>query len=326
MKSRKSGKGEVLKPLKNKKYRILIISLIILAILVILILNKPSITGKVVGSKETIFSENLNIQVNESGTYEWQVKNPGAIKSLKATGAVSSNGTARVYIEKNGTKTLLFDSTKQLFDVDIHILPEYKKIMQGEKILIQNILFNLRGFGSGNVNVKYSIKDNKGNVIATQEESVYIETQAKFIRELVIPEEIKSGAYVAFVEATSNGTIVGTGSDTFEVKPKSEEPYYRQLKYYIIGLAVLVAFVILLLLGTRSYNALKKKRGIAELEKKAPLEKIEKLESELKALEFAYKAGFISKESYEKDKKRIEEKLGVFRNAAGTEDKERKGQ
>ena len=313
MKSKKSGKGEVLKPLKNKKYGILIISLIILALLVILILKNPAITGKVVLGKETIFSENLNLQVNESGTYEWQVKNPGAIKSLKATGAVSSNGTARVYIEKNGTRTLLFDSTKQLFDVDIRVLPEYKRIMQGEKILIQNILFNLRGFGSGDVNVKYSIQDNKGNVIATQEESVYIETQAKFIRELVIPEEIKSGAYVAFVEATSNGTIVGTGSDTFEVISKSEEPYYRQLKYYIIGLAVLVAFVILLLLGTRSYNALKKKRRIAELEKKAPMEKIEKLEKELKALEDAYASKFISGESYGKEKVRIEDQLKKLR-------------
>ena len=323
MKGRKSGKGEVVKSLKNKKYnRILIISSVILAMLAILILNKPAITGKVVLGKETIYSENLNLQVNESGDYEWQVKNPGSIKSLKATGAVSANGTAKVYIEKNGTRTLLFDSTKQLFDVDIRVLPEYKKIMQGEKILIQNILFNLRGFGAGNVNVKYSIKDNKGNVIATQEESVYIETQAKFIRELVIPEEIKSGSYVAFVEATSNGTIVGTGSDTFEVTSKSEEPYYRQLKYYLIGISALVAFVILLLLGIQSYNALKKKKKIAELEKKAPLEKIAKLESELKALESAYNAGFISKESYEKDRKRIEEKLGVSKNASGTGDKD----
>ena len=323
MKNKKSGKGVAVKPLKNNRYNgILIVSLIILVILAILILKNPAITGKAIFSKENIHSENLNLRVNESGVYEWQVKNPGTIKSLKVTGAVSSNGTARVYIEKNGTKTLLFDSTKQLFDVDIHVLPEYKKIMQGEKILIQNILFNLRGFGSGNVNVKYSIKDNKGNIIATQEESVYVETQAKFIRELVIPEEIKSGSYVAFVEATSNGTIVGTGSDSFEVASKSEEPFYRQLKYYIIGLVAAFAFVILLLFGVQRYNALKKKKKIVELEKKAPLEKVEKLESELKALESAYNGGFISKESYEKDRKRIEEKLGVSKNADGTGEKD----
>lgn len=310
MKIKKSGKKEVLKPTKNKRYGlVLFISVAVLVILVALALKKPSITGKAILDKETIFSENLDLKVNESGTYEWQVKKPGSIKSLKATGAVSSNGTARVYIEKNGTRQLLFDSTKQLFDVDIHVLPEYKKIMQGEKILIQNILFNLRGFGAGNVNVKYSIQDNKGNVIATQEESVYIETQAKFVRELVIPEEIKSGTYVAFVEATSNDTIVGTGSDSFEVVQKFEEPFYRQLKYYLIGIAAVVAFVILLLLGSQMYNKFKKKKKIAELEKKAPLERIEKLESELKALESAYKAGFISKESYEKDRKRIDENL-----------------
>src|SRR3989344_3812933 len=219
----------------NKKMKFdnrLLFLIIAVIILSVLIFKNPAITGQAILGKETIYSDDLSLKINESGTYEWQVKNPGNIKSLKATGSVTSNGTARVYIENNGTRQLVFDSSKQLFDVDINVLPEYKQVRQGDKILIQNVLFNLRGFGAGDVNVKYSIKDNKGNVIAAQEESVYIETQAKFIRELVIPEEIKAGIYVAFVEASSNGTIVGTGSDTFEVKAKFKEPYYQQLKFY----------------------------------------------------------------------------------------------
>ena len=283
---------------------ILIIALIFLGVF---LFQKPAITGKVVQGKETIFSENLNLEVNESGTYEWQVKNPGSIKSLKATGSVTSNGTARVYIEKNGSKYLLFDSTKQLFDIDIHVLPEYKSIFQGEKVLVQNVLFNLRGFGAGNINVRYSIKDSKGNVVAAEEETVYIETQAKFIRELIIPPEIDAGIYTAFVEAFSNSTTVGTGSDTFEIKAKYKVPYYQILKPYAIIIAAVIAFV----LGVYGINILNKKKKIAELKEKMPLERIEKLEKELNALEKAYKSGFISKESYQKEKKRIEERLGV---------------
>lgn len=300
-------KGEL-----NKKLNVhLVVFIIIIVILGISIFKKPVITAKVVLGKETIYSENLNIEKNESGTYEWQVKNPGGIKSLKATGSVSANGTARVYIEKDDEKYLLFDSTKQLFDVDIDVLPEYKKIMQGEKILVQNILFNLRGFGAGDVNVKYSIKDSKGNLIATEEETVFVETQTKFIRELVMPAEIKPGTYVAFVEASSNGTIVGSGSDTFEVKAKYKLPYYQQLRFYIIVAAVAAGLFIAAILAFYVYRVLKKKKEIEQVKKLEPMERTEKLEKELKALEEAYKSGFLSEESYKKEKKRVEERLKI---------------
>ncbi len=286
---------------------------IIIALIIVLgfvIFKRPSITGKVVSGTETVYSENLNIEKNESGTYEWQVKNPGNIKSIKATGSVTSNGTAKVYIEKNGSKLLLFDSTKQLFDVNVNVLPEYKKIAQGDELLMQIALLNLRGFGAGNVNVKYSIKDQKGNLVANQQESVYVETQAKFIRRLIIPEELKPGTYIAFVEASTD-IIVGTGSDTFEVVGKYESKYPPELKYYLIGLAVFVALVIIFVLINFGLGKFKKKREIEELKEKTAIEKIEKLDKELKALEEAQKAGFISKESYQKEKTRIEEKIGV---------------
>ena len=89
----------------GSKGAIILIMLVITVVLLgVFTSKKPVITGKVVKGTETINSENLNIKTNESGTYEWKVKNPGSIKSLKATGSVTSNGTAKVYIEKNGTK------------------------------------------------------------------------------------------------------------------------------------------------------------------------------------------------------------------------------
>lgn len=298
-----------------EKQKISVVVFLITALIIsgILLFNKPAVTGKVIEGKETVFSENLNLQVNESGTYEWNVKNPGSVKSLKMSGSVSTNGSAKVYIEKNGTRQLLFDSTRQLLDVDIRVLPEYKKVLQGGEILIQNTLFNLRGFGSGSIDVRYSIKDSKGNLIAAEEETVFIETQAKFIRKLVIPEEIKPGTYTAFVEASTNTTIAGTGSDTFEITSKSEGKYPAELRYYLIGLAAFVAFIILLLFGVRSYNILKKKKKISELKEKAPLERIDKLEKELKALEEAYKSGLISKESFDKDNQRLQDKISSLK-------------
>ena len=295
---------------RRKDYIIPIAMIIVLVILGVFLFKKPAITGKAVQGAETAYSENLYIQKNESGAYEWQVKNPGDIKSLRASGSVTSNGTAKVYVEKNGTKYLLFDSTKQLFDVDVHVLPEYKKIFQGDEILLQITLLNLRGFGSGNVNAKYSIKDSKGNLIASEQEPIFVETQAKFIRKLEIPAEIAPGTYVAAVEASTN-VVVGSGSDTFEVMPKYKFENQIELKYYLIGSAALVALAILFILGIYGFRALRKKKEITEIKEKMPLERIEKLEKELKALEEARKTGFISEESYQKEKKRIEERIGA---------------
>jgi len=42
-------------------------------------------------------------------------------------------------------------------------------------------------------------------------------------------------------------------------------------------------------------------------------EKSQKLRNELDALEKAYKSGFISEESYQKDKKRVEDKLNSLK-------------
>ncbi len=305
------AKSKKSKKQKNQHKYLLILSIIFIIMIGLLVFKKPSVTGKVVSGTETIYSDNLNIKASENGTYEWNIKNPGSIKSIKATGSVTSNGTAKVYIENNGTKVLLFDSTKQLFDVNVNVLPDYKSIGQGDEILMQIVLLNLRGFGSGNLNVKYSIKDQKGNLVASQQEITYVETQAKFIRKLLIPPELNPGTYVAFVEASTNSNIVGTGSDTFEVKGKTESNYPPELKNYLIVLAGFMGFIIVAVLANYLVGIRKKKKEIAEFKEKSITDKIEKLEKELKALEEARKAGFISEESYQKEKKRVEDKIGI---------------
>ena len=286
---------------------IVIVALGVALILFKTLLSKESgVTGKVVQGEQTVFSENLKLVVNESGTYEWKVNNPGSIKSLKATGAVSPNGSAKVYIEKQGKRTLLFDSTKQLFDIDISVLPEYKKAFVGDEILVQIIMFNLRGFGSGNVNARYFIRDGKGNIVATQEETIFVETQAKFVRKLTIPGEIKPGTYLASVEVLSNKTAVGAGSDTFEIKPKYEDTYPPELKYYTYILAALVGIAIITVLSVIVFRNMTMKKKIIEITEKESSDKLNKMDAELKALEEAYSSKYLSEDSYMKDKTRIE--------------------
>src|SRR3989344_1723078 len=168
------------------------------------------ITGKSFYEKESEHSEKVSLLFNGTGTYQWSPETEGNLKSLRASGSVTTNGSAKVYIEKDGVKYVLFDSTRHLFDIDIHVLPEYKRIYGGDEVLIQIVLFNLRGFGSGNVTVAYSIKDEKGNLIALEKENVYVETQAKFVRKLVMPSDISPGTYFAYVEVNEK-TLLGSG-------------------------------------------------------------------------------------------------------------------
>lgn len=308
---------------KDNKINIAIILVAIIAIIALgsFMIPKPAITGFFIITKETTHSDNLNLVVNESKNVSWFLKNPGDIKSIKATGGVSRNGSAKVYLEKDGKKILIFDSTKQLFDVNVQVLPDYKKIFQGDELLVQIILFNLRGFGSADVSVKYSIKDTIGNLIAVEEEIVSVETQAKFVRKLLIPSDLKPGTYTAFVEVTTPDGLVGTSSDSFEVSAKYEKTYPLQIKYYLIGVAVLFVLAIIVILSLQVSKKLKKKKDIMELKEKIPEEKAQKLEKELKAVESMHKSGFISSESYKRRKEKIEEKLKRLKRTETKEEK-----
>ena len=81
---------------------------VILLIITSIILFKPEITGYVILSQEKTYESSLNLKINESMNYTWQVDNPGEITSIMATGNIIGNGTVKVYIEKDGRKYLLY--------------------------------------------------------------------------------------------------------------------------------------------------------------------------------------------------------------------------
>ena len=189
------------------------------------------------------------------------------------------------------------------------MLPDYKNILQGDELLIQIILFNLKGFGNVDVDVKYSIKDTAGSFIASEEEMVNVETQAKFVRKLIIPSDLKPGNYVAFVEVKTPDNAIGTSSDLFTVKARYEKTPSPNLKYYILGIAASLILLVFGVIFAAIYKKMKEKARFAQLKENIPLEKKEKLEKELKSLGEAYASGFISEESYKNSKERLEKML-----------------
>ena len=221
-----------------------------------------------------------------------------------------------------GTSTIIFtiieiESAKPLFDVDVEVLPEYKIILPGSDIFLEVSLFNVRGFGRVDVILEYSIRDFQGKIWAMEEETVAVETQAKFTREILVPSDIPPGTYVSTVRVIFEDSV-GISSDLFEVRAKAIRLYPIVIKdftfFLLLGIIVVIiitAFVIFELYVPRRKHIPK---TIEEEEKIIRNEeKIKKLNKELSALEQAYNAKFISEGSYNKHKERIEGQLKKLR-------------
>ncbi|HIH92025.1 TPA: hypothetical protein HA281_04425, partial [Candidatus Woesearchaeota archaeon] len=91
--------------------RIPLISMLIFVLLGLGLYHfSPQITGFV--TKEFAYSEPANLVVASSGSYQWTPENAGELLSLRIDGSLTNNGTARVYLESNGAKKLVFDSSR----------------------------------------------------------------------------------------------------------------------------------------------------------------------------------------------------------------------
>jgi|TARA_B100001971_G_scaffold215131_1_gene258045 hypothetical protein len=71
----------------------------------------PAITGFVTVTKQFNYTDEVNLEFSESGTYVWDLANPGNLKSIKISGSMVE-GEAKVYIEDDGVRYLIFDSSK----------------------------------------------------------------------------------------------------------------------------------------------------------------------------------------------------------------------
>ena len=124
---------------------------------------------------------------------------------------------------KESTKEILLiievKTKKVIFDVSLDILPKYKEIFAGEKIVFQITIFNLGEVKEAEVLINYLIKDFEGNTLHSKEETITIENQASFSRTIKTPENIKPEDYLLVIQTKYDGTV-GTASEIFRIKNK----------------------------------------------------------------------------------------------------------
>src|SRR3990172_896796 len=73
---------------------------------------KPTITAFITAGRQFSYNDTLNLAVNESGSYDWIMQNPGLLKSLKVSGLIENKGSAKVYLEIGNSSYLVFDSSQ----------------------------------------------------------------------------------------------------------------------------------------------------------------------------------------------------------------------
>lgn len=86
--------------------------LIIMMIISTFLFYESGITSLVVANKQHNFTDYIGQKFSENTEYVWELENEGKLKSLKISGEVKTNGTARVYLLYENETYLVFDSQK----------------------------------------------------------------------------------------------------------------------------------------------------------------------------------------------------------------------
>ena len=153
-------------------------------------------------------------------------------KIIISSGSIKKEILIAIEVESEGV----------LLDARAGIMEDYKDILPGEKIVSEIRLFNLGDPGRKDIFIEYSIKDYDGNEIVRETESLAIETQTTFVKEISIPKSAKLGEYILYVKATYEGKIA-SASDNFEIV--SSKITDRE-KVYIIIIIVLPVIISLI--------------------------------------------------------------------------------
>ena len=215
--------------------------------------KKETLTIKNIGIKKikvNLENQNLNNIMKISET-EFELEK-GESKTIDLIFLADENIMPNIYIGKIIIKTGItkkeipvyaeVESLDALFDVFVEIPQKWRIVFPGEEIFSNIKIFELKNIGKVDVELEYSIRDNKGNIMASKKETISVEKQGDFVKSLYLPENIKSGDYLFYITVKYDGKIAGA-SNSFVV----EEPSLINLKqiiYIFTGILVIVILII----------------------------------------------------------------------------------
>jgi len=150
---------------------------------------------------------------------------------------------AQMHFKENRELTSI--EKNSLFDILIDIPSQYQKIEINDDILFSIKLVNLGSEGRIDVLLDYGIKDKNNNLLLHKTETIAVETQATFVRQLDLTG-ISPGKYKIIGKITyADGKIAET-TNSFEIV-ESERKINADLVGWIIIGVLIAGFIILLI-------------------------------------------------------------------------------
>ena len=173
----------------------------------------PTITGFI--AKEFSYTEDLNLVVTSSGNYTWQLENIGDLKSVRIDGRITNYGKARAYLESNGIRYLIFDSSmlneskanNQSSLITGFVVDEEKKSKNKKPKWTGPHEFTINGTTSINLSQQFSDDDNDA--------LIYSVSAVNGLSILINNELV---AITPLAENSFNTTITFTASDGIDSK------------------------------------------------------------------------------------------------------------
>ena len=157
-------------------------------------------------------------------------------------------------LEKEIPIAIEIEQKKSLLDVILNI-PESSLVIDPRDDLLATItLYNLGQTGRVDVVLAYTVKNSHGKDISFEEETIAVETQNSFLKEIELPVNLKEGTYILSLKA-SYGDQVAFASAWFSVKERNNEAYY--ILFGVILFVLIFFFIVFRILKTSSIGAFK---------------------------------------------------------------------
>ncbi|MFH1327212.1 MAG: hypothetical protein ABIH59_03745 [archaeon] len=134
------------------------------------------------------------------------------------------------------------ETKKSLFDVKMNLLKT--TVIPGETINPKIELYNLGETGRIDASIEYFIKNEYDEIIVYEQETVAVETQLSYIKELQIPETANRGRYVLYVKVSYSDTVASS-TVWFSLDKKLFSELYKILDYaLILGIVAVLIFIL----------------------------------------------------------------------------------
>ena len=153
------------------------------------------------------------------------------------------------------------------FNLKVEIPDSYKNIVLGKPVVFTARILNLANDNRVDITLKYYAIDSKQNVIFTKSETLAVETQASFVREVKLPQETPTGDYTIKAEIIYNDNKEAESQDSFKIIKNNRSN---------IEILIIVVIIVTVILFILIFFLSKIRRFIEKIELKSKIGKIVK--------------------------------------------------